>query len=49
MELFSFTHGALLWDPYVNINHSNGQKVQEIMASIWDLCLNLTEILRKGP
>ena len=25
MELFSFTHGALLWDPNVNINHSNGQ------------------------
>ena len=30
---------------YVNVNHSNGQNVQEIMASIWDLSLNLTGIL----
>ena len=49
MESFSFTHGTLLWDPYVNINHSNGQEVQEIMASVWDLSLNLTGIVCKGP
>ena len=49
MELFSFTYGGLLWDPYVNTNHSNGEKVQEIMASFWDLSLNLTGILCKGP
>ena len=31
------------------ICYSNGQKVQKIMASTWDLCLNLTGILCKGP
>ena len=49
MESFSFTHGALLWDRNVNLNYSNGQEVQEIMASIQDLSLNLTGILCKGP
>ena len=30
-------------------NHLNGEKLQEIMASICDLSLNLTGILCKDP